>query len=213
MPEEPGRGRRGSCGTPAPLGRRQLANTGFGRGQGALAQDAHGEKFEALYATGAPSYALASLPPDAAPVAPLSGRTKDEATLRARLRDALGGDEATIVDPLGSHVRLNQSIVDQMLKPGHEDRLDGRDNYFPILPYLVRDPAEIWIGWAQGARSGIVKMRARYVKWIDTGRGHFLGLVADFDGGDFSAWTFFRGDRPSARLRSGLRVFVRAREE
>jgi len=179
---------------------------GFGRGAELVALERHGA-WRSLSAPGDPQ-ALPPLPLDHAPVAPLRGAITSEEELRAALRAALGGDEVVIEDPTGNYVRLGQAIVDHMLESA--DRLDGRERYFPLLPYLVKDPAEIWIGWAESEISGRVAMRRRYVKLVDIGGGRVIGIVCDADGGEWSGLTFFRGHSgpgAGANMRTGLKIY------
>lgn len=90
-------------------------------------------------------------------------------------------------------------------------RFDGRDRYFGLIPSVISDPAEIWVGWAEGS-TGKVSLRRRYVRVVQIERNLTVGIVADVDKGEWVALTFFRG-KPSAnkRLRTGLRIFSRLR--
>ena len=131
----------------------------------------------------------------------------DEAALRKALTDALGADQVILADPTGTRVEIGQALVDHMLaKP---DRQDGRERYFPLLPELVTDPDEIWVGFAEAA-SGKVAMRRRYVSYLELARDTVVGLVSDVDGGRWSGATFFRGAWNALNnLRAGLRIFTR----
>lgn len=180
---------------------------GFGRGPESLALEAHGP-WETLDGGPRPQ----PMPPDLVPVAPdapeLPAVAKgDEAGLRDVLRQALGGDEVTLADPTGARVVLGQAIADHIIA-APDQRWDGRERLFGLLPGLVSDPTEIWIGWARSSVSGRVAMRRRYVKLIALDRDRVVGLVADAEAGVWSGLTFFRG-LPTAlrRLRSGLRIW------
>jgi SPP1 gp7 family putative phage head morphogenesis protein len=180
---------------------------GFGNGQELLALERHGA-WQSLDAPGA-TPASRQLPIDPVEAPAIAGVAPgDESGLRAALRQALGGDELIAVDPTGARVRLSQAIVDHML--ANPSRQDGRERYFGLMPSLVNDPAEIWIGWAQSLVSGRVSLRRRYVKLIELGDGTTIGLVADADAGEWSGLTFFRGNRAGARtLRTGRLIFSR----
>ncbi|MDQ2084697.1 phage minor head protein [Xanthobacteraceae bacterium Astr-EGSB] len=182
---------------------------GFGRGAESLALERHGD-WRSLSAPGQPTGDLPPLPHDRAPVAPLRGSATNEADLRAALREALGGDELIVADPIGARVRLGQAIVDHLV--ADPSRRDGRERYFPLMPSLVSDPAEVWVGWAQNAVSGRVALRRRYVRLMDLGGGRTIGLVADADAGEWSGMTFFRGsgNKLAANLRRGLLVYRRS---
>ncbi len=181
-----------------------VGEAAWGRGAQRLALEAHGP-WEALAAPGAvpPAEMLTA----AAPKAAMGARAKGEAALRTALRKAIGGDGKVFADPTGARVNVTQAIVDHMLE--NPARLDGREAFFPFIPELITDPAEIWIGWARSAESGRVAIRRRYVKLLSLGRDTSLGMVADVDGGQWSGVTFFRGTQARALkpMRTGLRVY------
>lgn len=128
-----------------------------------------------------------------------------EADLRRRLAQALGGDEAILSDPLGSPVAVSQAIVDHML--GDPRRLDGRDRYFGLIPELVTQPQEIWVGFVRD-ETGRVFVRRRHIRLVRVGRKTTVGLVADAEGGDWVAMTFFRGSVSAINgLRQGRRIY------
>lgn len=180
----------------------------FGRGSELLALERHGT-WAPLNAPGAPEPDLSPLPVDVSDAGPMpSVAPGDEAALRAALAEALGGDELIETDPLDVRVRLSQAIADHILED--PTRQDGRERYFGLMPSVVSDPAEIWIGWEINTESGRVRLRRRYLKLVDIGKGVVIGLVADADGGEWSGMTFFRGrSTGSTRLRSGRLVYRR----
>lgn len=146
-----------------------------------------------------------STPPEGENPGPTARRPGE---LRRLFRAAIGGDQRVSVDPAGGRVVVSQAIVDHMLeKP---QRRDGREAFFPLIPELLEDPAEIWVGFARSARSGRVRLRRRYVKLVRLDKRRVLGLVADADRGMWTGLTFFRG-RPRGldQLRQGLRVYRR----
>lgn len=181
---------------------------GTGRGAETLALEKHG-RWQALEAPGAVPAPAAPLPvdtPKAAemPVAPPG----DAGRLHGILRDAIGGDEAIFTDPIGDRVQIGQAVVDHMLED--PARQDGRERYFGLIPELIEDPAEIWIGFARNQASGRVALRRRYVKLVRLDKDRTIGLVADADGGLWSGLTFFRGNPATAkRLRQGLLAWRR----
>jgi SPP1 gp7 family putative phage head morphogenesis protein len=181
----------------------------FGHGSARLALEKHGS-WKALIAPGERTRTLDDLPIDTTVTPPgPAGRPSDAESFRAAFRQALGGaDELTIADPLGAGIRLGMAIVDHMLDT--LQRQDGRERYFPLLPELIRNPAEIWIGFAEDEGSGKVSMRRRYIRLFDIGRGTTVGIVADADGREWSGITFFRDAKTGTNtLRQGLRVFRR----
>lgn len=184
---------------------------GFGRGAQKAALEKHG-KFEGLDAPGAPAYQLAPLEPVVTDIeeGPAFPPDRPEELVNI-LRKALGHDEVVLTDPAGGSVLIGQALVDHILES--KKRQDGRERYFPFIPDLVRDPQEIWIGFARSEESGRVVLRRRYVKIYRTNKNRAFALVADADGNVWSAVTFLRGSpRYLQSLRSGLRVYVRQEE-
>ena len=176
-----------------------------GHGADTRAMEGHG-RFEPLSAPGGtvPRHppVLPAADTETRPAEPV----RTEAALRAALRTAIGGDEKVFRDPAGGAVRIGQAIVDHML--ADTNRIDGRDAYFPLLPELIEDPAEIWVGFAAHEKTGRVVLRRRYVKIFALDKNRVIGLVADQDNGYWSGLTFFRGRKsPPAALRTGLRIY------
>lgn len=207
-----------------------VGESAWGRGEQAVLLDKHGT-MAPLEAPGAPIYQLDDLPAET-PRAELGPRAipGDEAALRHALASAIGpgaplGGAPTLrdaqeggpdwaatgrifTDPLGGRVNVTQALVDHMLEDAA--RQDGREAFFPFIPELIEDPAEIWAGFAIDTETRQVFLRSRYVKLLDLGRERTVALVADADRGAWSAFTVFRGDRRYlATLRSGLRVYER----
>lgn len=187
---------------------------GFGGagGPGGLAQVKHGDQWPRLVAPGEPDdITLPPLPIDKPIARPLpEQRGISEEMVRRALRASLGGrDEAVLVDPASGRVLVGQSLLDHIFQRPVE-RLDGRERYFPLIPELIENPAEIWLGWTVDPATGRVTLRRRYVKLVTTEGGGSLGLVADADGGMYSGLTFYFGKiSPRAGLRWGLLVYRR----
>jgi hypothetical protein len=121
---------------------------------------------------------LPEIPVDT-PVANVGPRIQrgDEQGLRAALRDAIGEDSVTMIDPLGGGVAVGQAIADHLVNfpPRWEP---SRTAFLPFIRELIEQPYEIWVTFARSKESGAIKLRRRYVKRIaPAGRG--LGLVAD----------------------------------
>ncbi len=136
-------------------------------------------------------------------------RAKTNTELRKVLSDAIAGEERTFSDPLGEFVNVNQGIVDHILeKP--KSRFDGREMFFPLIPEVIEDPYEIWVGFAKSEKTGQVFLRKRYIKVIELGKNRTLGLIAEVIGGMWVSFDFFRG-RPNAakNLRKGMLVWGR----
>lgn len=174
----------------------------FGRGRQRLEMERSGDRFERLWAPGEVAEVPDLVPadPERAVLAPLA--QPNEAELRRRLREAIGGDEVVLADPLGAPVAVTQAIVDHMIEA--PKRMDGRDRYFPLIPELVERPHEIWFGFVRDAETGRVHVRRRHVRLVRDGKDRFIGLVADVVRGDWLGLTVFRGGKSSVRqLRQG----------
>lgn len=137
------------------------------------------------------------------------GQTKSEKELRQVFRDAIGGEEKTFRDPLGELVNVNQGIVDHMLeKP--QSRLDGREQFFPLIPEVIEDPYEIWVGFARNESTGQVLVRKRYIKFIELDKKRTFGFIAEVKDGMWVGFDFFRGNlRATKNLRKGLLIWGR----
>lgn len=174
----------------------------YGYGNQRLALAGHEGRWEPLIA---PSQVAEG---GAGPLEPQTPRGRvlprnDGRGAREILRDVLGGDEATFEDPAGGIVSVGPALADHIAP-----RPDGRERYLPLLPELIEDPQEIWVGFAVNSGTGQVALRRRYVKLLQLRRDTVLGLVADADNGSFSGLTFFRGQVSGARrLRWGLPVY------
>jgi len=145
---------------------------------------------------------------DAAKAKPFAPQ-KTEAGLYSSLRKVLNGDEAVFFDPVGEAIAVNQAIVDHILQaPG--TRWDGREDYFPLIPELIEDPYEIWIGFAKSELSGRVAIRRRYVKMVQIGKTRTIGLWAETMKHMWVASGFFRGGPTAANnLRRGRMLYGR----
>lgn len=177
----------------------------WGRGADLVAQERHGA-WDRMDSPGGDRPADPGFLDAVRPRAGLGSRAGGEDELRAALRQAINGDERIFADPTGERLSVGQGIVDHML--ADQARLDGREAFFPLIPELVENPAEIWVGFARSSTSGRVSLRRRYVKLLQLGKDRAVGLVADADGGRWSGMTFFPSDvRGMRNMRTGLRIY------
>lgn len=188
-------------------------NPGIARyGRGAIAAEGMTEGFEPLSAPGAtPVHALPDLPIDL-PRAPLFDRPSSWEEARARMIQAIGGEERIFTDPTGQRTVVSTEIVDhaQAKEARNIDDHMGRARYYPLLPELIEDPAEIWVGFAASAVTGRVAMRRRYVRIVAVGKDTYVTLVADRAGALWKGLTAFYGrPRRANALRSGKLVYRR----
>lgn len=116
---------------------------------------------------------------------------------------AVGGKEAIFTGPDKKPCVVNASIVNHMMQDP-DDRVDGREQYFPFIKELVEDPFEIWVTGNVNAATGKVLLRKRYVKMLQLEKNVVIGLVADSVDNVWEGMTFFRGGKTSIKnLRKG----------
>ena len=180
---------------------------GFGRGADLKAMQSHGG-FDALSSPFGDRPADPPMPPAKKPDVKLAPRVTEIEEARRIFREAIGGDEAVFEDPLGGHVMLSQAIVDHFADRPHD--LSARTQFFPLLPGLIEDPSEIWVGFATNRITGQVFIRRRYLRVIELPNNKSLAIVADQDGGRWAGLTTFIGGATKApRVRTGLRIFAK----
>lgn len=137
------------------------------------------------------------LTPKPAPAAPL----RDTPYTREELQAVL--PEGIYTDPLGQSVNIGSGIIDHWLEDSGA-RLTGRQRYLPLLPFVVQQPQEIWIGFIQWP-DGKVDLLRRYIAAYDFGASErSVGVVADYVDGQWIGLTAFQDGRlGGGRLRSG----------
>jgi len=151
------------------------------------------------------------------PLAPTQARAlQAEATdigdtdaMRGILRAAIGGEEKTFVDPVGGRVRIDGSIVGHIAAT-KERGASHRERFFPFIPELIEDPAEIWVTFAKNVGTGAVRLRRNYVSRLALGKDRTVALVAEQDNGIWSNFNFLMSDRDLAKARKGKRIYARA---
>jgi len=132
----------------------------------------------------------------------------DAAGLGAAFTQIFGPTGAILEDPTGSRVLVTDAIARHIID--EPKRWDGRERYWPLIPELVRDPGEIWVGFARGKATGRVQLRRRYVSVLRLGGSQVVALVTDEAGGMWLGTTFFRGKLSAlGNARVGLRVYRR----
>ena len=142
------------------------------------------------------------------PRAQKASRAHDRAALEKILNDAIGGENAVFVDPTGERIEVGRALVDHIMEK--QSRRDGREQYFPMIPEIVSDPYEVWVGFARNLRTGRVALRRRFVKIVSDDKDRTLGLVADAREDVWLGVTFFRGNKSYVnRMRTGFLVWGR----
>jgi hypothetical protein len=146
---------------------------------------------------------LPAVPAEARPVADAPA---DAAAARQILRDVLGGDSAIYFDPTGAAIQVSQAIIDHLLEKDTPNL--ARAVYLPLLPELITQPQEIWVGFAVNEETRRVEMRRRYVRYVELRGGKLLALVTDAKDRNLIGVTFFVGGKPSdAKMRTGLLIY------
>jgi hypothetical protein len=118
------------------------------------------------------------------------------------LRAAL--PEGIYTDRLGERVNVTQAIVDHILeKP--ETRWNGREQYFPLIPDILSNPSEIWLGFVRH-QDGKYAIRRRYVTayHVDENKNRMAGVLADTQDGNLVAFDVIHGSNlTGGRFRLG----------
>ena len=87
--------------------------------------------------------------------------------------DAVGGDAVSVEDAAGERVLVSRAFADAMGKA------DGRERFFPLIPEVLRDPAEIRVGFLRNETTGQYVARRTYLKAFRLGRDGEIGIVAE----------------------------------
>ena len=114
--------------------------------------------------------------------------------------------EGIYQDKLGDYVGVHSLVADHILSD--PKRWDGREQYLPLLPDVIENSQEIWVGFMQFVKSGRVFIRKRYVKAYEIEKGRVVGVLVDTVKGQLEAFDIIRSeDLKGGRLRSGRLVY------
>jgi len=135
-----------------------------------------------------------------APPVPLGPELRTESQLRDSVPVGIYRDK------LGDSVGVTEAVADHILED--QKRWDGREQYFPLVPDVIENSQEIWVGFMQFVNSGRVFIRKRYVKAYEIEKGRVVGVLADTAKGQMIAFDVIRShDLTGGRLRSGRLLF------
>lgn len=124
------------------------------------------------------------------------------------LAAAIGGPQATFTDPAGQVVLINEVVAEHIA--GADKRLDGREQYFPLLKETIEDPFEVWVRFARNELTGRYGIRRRYVKAVAGDKDRSLLLVADSVDGVWTGFTWLASrDLAVKNARRGMLVWGR----
>lgn len=164
----------------------------FGHGFSRLAQEKHGSWRE-LVAPGKQMQPIGELAANATKTEPGTAGWR--------------GDELVIGDPTGASIRIGLEIVEHILEATGGDE---SEQYLALLPDLIRDPVEIWIGFVEDLTTGKVSIRRRYLSSFDFLSGGIVALVADADGREWSGVRAAGAQNTlTEKMRKGLRIYHR----
>jgi len=125
------------------------------------------------------------------------------------LREVIGGEEAVFIDPTGSRIRVTQALVDHFWQNNDPAKMT-RERFFGLIPDLIENPAEIWVGFARSNVTRQVFLRRRFVKFIKLDKSRTLIMVADEVHGEWLGVTFYHGKKSALKnARIGLRIYSR----
>lgn len=173
-----------------------------------IVRAARGGSFTSLDARGPAAFNRPEQVPFEAPPVPLGPQIRDANELRAAFRAAIGGESAIFVDPSGDRINVTAAVIEHWL----EDlkRLQGREQYLPLLRPTIEQPFETWVGFARNDLTGKIVMRRRYVRGFDVGKDRIVSVVADAVDGQWVSFNMFHGGPTSAgNSRIGFLVWPR----
>lgn len=145
---------------------------------------------------------------DAEPLTPrpmpkLAPPARDRAEMVEAVKQAIGGDRATLTTPDGAPVAVDAEILGGHLPP-------RRAIWLPVLRDLVENPQEAWLIFERNERTGQVALRRRHIAVYDDPReDRRLLMIFQVLRGMFEAWTFVPVDREGylERRRAGFRIW------
>jgi len=114
--------------------------------------------------------------------------------------------EGIYQDNMGCRVSVTQAVADHIIED--RKRWDGREQYLPLIPDILENPQEIWVGFMQFTDSGRIYLRRRYVKAYEVEGGRVVGVLADTVNEQLIAFDIIRSHDPTGgRLRSGRLIY------
>ena len=121
------------------------------------------------------------LPMSTAPVA-LGNKLTGRADVVDALETLLKG-ESKLYRTGGLSVEVHAGVLG-----GHVD--PNRSAFLPLLDDLLTNPYEIWLAFEQHKGTGKIRLRARFIKGYDLGKGKVLLFVANASRGMLESLTF-----------------------
>jgi phage gp29-like protein len=173
-----------------------------------ILQAERGGKMIALDPRGPADFGRSAAVPLDVPGAQPIERIREPDALREAFRAAIGGESAIFKDPIGARINVTDAVIGHWLEDAK--RMQGREQYLPLLREVIEQPYEIWAGFARNELTGKIELRRRYVKAIDLGNKRVLGFMADAVNGQWVGFNFFSGGVTGANnLRQGMLLWGR----
>ncbi|HVJ53462.1 MAG TPA: PBECR2 nuclease fold domain-containing protein [Aliidongia sp.] len=119
-----------------------------------------------------------ALPVDEAAASPASAPVG----LQAAIERAIGGSTAALPLPTGDTVQIDAAALAAHLPA-------GQARFVPLLPELLRDPAEIWLRFERHKGTGKVVLRQRLIKLLRFADRQTVAMVLQASGGSLDTWT------------------------
>ncbi|WP_374631805.1 phage minor head protein [Ferrovibrio sp.] len=152
--------------------------------------------------------ALPAVAPQRAPAARIEQPT--EASLQRALRQVIGGDTRDYVDPVGMVQRIDTGLAAK-LAANKRTLFDHRERWFPLIPELIQQPQEVWVGFERNTETGRYRMRRRYFKnfALEGAEAGRLGvLIGEAVEGNWRLFSFLmRNDADYAAARTGRLIY------
>lgn len=102
------------------------------------------------------------------------------------LKNIIGGEEKVFETPGGAVLVNAESLIDHISR-----EMKARSPFLPLLPEILTDPFEVWISFERHKGTGLVVLRERFFKVVQTDKKRALIIVAQAKEGVLEAWTMF----------------------
>lgn len=150
--------------------------------------------------------------PDTVPVdearAGIGEKAESTQELQLLLDAALKSKGNILTDPFGDQLVITEGIIRHISEA--TKRLDGREQFFTLIPEMVEDPYEIWVSFAKNELTGKVGVRKTYLKVVKVDKVRTITLLAETLNGVWVDFDIFRGSKTYAKkLRRGHLIWGR----
>ncbi|MFW5490422.1 MAG: PBECR2 nuclease fold domain-containing protein [Desulfovibrio sp.] len=152
----------------------------------------------------------AKLPVDVAK-ANVGTAAKSVAEATANLEHILGGPERVFSFSASGGFR-SDVLVNASTLAKHLGKDLARSRFFPLLPEVLEDPAEVWLSFERHKGTGKVRLSQRFVKVVQTEKQRGMLAVVQASRGMMTTWTMIpQNIRYLNRQRVGKMMFGRGK--